>query len=92
MNSTLENSRGKACYAGVVRYAGKRSVGCTKGVLPILSEAYTGRLLPKGGTFFMLQQYEMVEISLVEVFEREGKFVISVCKKAEIKKMHLKVK
>ena len=30
----------------------------------------------------MLQQYEMVEISLVEVFEREGKFVISVCKKA----------
>ena len=57
-----------------VRYAGKRSVGCTKGVLPIIRGLY-GEASPERGTFFMLQQYEMVEISLVEVSEREGKKV-----------------
>jgi len=59
-------------------------VGCTKGVLPIIHGVY-GEAPPERGTF-MLQQYEMVEISLVEVFETEGKFVFSVCKKAETEK------
>ena len=37
------------------------------GVLPIL--AYTGRLRPKGGTFFRLQVYKRVGISQVEVYK-----------------------
>ena len=51
-------------------------MGCTKGVLPIICGLY-GEASPERGTFFMLQQYEMVEISLVEVFEREGKKSLS---------------
>ena len=34
------------------------------------------------GTFFRLQVYKRVEISLAEVYERVGKCVISVIKKA----------
>ena len=49
-------------------------------VVPII--AYMGRLHPKGGTFFRLQVYERVGISIVEVHERLGKSVTSVCKKA----------
>ena len=36
---------------------------------------------PERGAFVRLQVYERVEISLVEVYEREGKSVIWVCKK-----------
>ena len=35
------------------------------------------------GTFIMLQVYKRVEISLAEVYERVGKCVISVSKKAQ---------
>ena len=35
------------------------------------------------GTFFRLQVYKRVEISLAEVYERVGKCVISVSKKAQ---------
>ena len=35
------------------------------------------------GTFFRLQVYKGVEISLAEVYERIGKCVISVSKKAQ---------
>ena len=48
-------------------------------VVPI--KADMGRLHLKGGTFFRLQVYERVGISLNEVHERVGKSVISVCKK-----------
>ena len=34
------------------------------------------------GNFFRLQVFERVEISLVEVYKKVGKPVISVCKKA----------
>ena len=54
--------------------------------------AYTGRPPPERGTFFGLQVYEGVGISLVEVYEKEGKSVISVCKKAQKdKQMHFMV-
>ena len=36
---------------------------------------------PKRGTFFRLQVYKRVGISLLEVFERVWKSVISLCKK-----------
>ena len=36
------------------------------------------------GTFIMLQVYKRVEISLAEVYERVGKCVISVSKKAQM--------
>ena len=35
------------------------------------------------GTFFRLQVYKRVEISLAEVYERVGKCIISVSKKAQ---------
>ena len=40
------------------------------------------------GTFFRLQVYTRVEISLAEVYETVGKCVISVCKKAQKDKAH----
>ena len=40
-----------------------------------------GEVPPKRGTFFRLQVYKRVGISLVEVFERVWKSVISLCKK-----------
>ena len=51
------------------------------GVLPMM--AHTGRLRPKGlPSFFRLQVYERVGISLVEVYKRVGNSVIWVCKRA----------
>ena len=38
---------------------------------------------PERGTFVRLQVYERIEISLVEVYEREGKSVIWVCKRTK---------
>ena len=43
----------------------------------------TGEAPPERGTFFSLQVYEMVGISLVEVYEWVGKYVILVGKKAQ---------
>ena len=51
------------------------------GVLPMM--ACTGRLHPGRGTFFRLQVCERVGISLVEVYKREGRSVIWVCKRAQ---------
>ena len=42
-----------------------------------------GEAPPESGTFFRLQVYERVGISLVEVFKRVGKSVIWVCKRAQ---------
>ena len=48
-----------------------------------------GEAQPEKGTFFMPQVYESVRISLVEVNETVGKFVISVRNKAQKSwKMH----
>ena len=44
--------------------------------------AYTRALCPKGVPFFRLQVYEGVGILLAEVYKRERKFVILVCKNA----------
>ena len=38
---------------------------------------------PKRGTFFRLQVYERVGVSLVEVYKRVGKSVIWVCERAQ---------
>ena len=43
-----------------------------------------GWLHPKRGTFFRLQVYESIGISLLELYERAGKSVISDCKKAQL--------
>ena len=45
--------------------------------------AHTGRLRPKGVPFFKLRVYEREGISVAESYERVGKSVISVCKKAQ---------
>ena len=52
-------------------------------VLPIM--VYTGRLCPprERDTFFRLKVYQRVRIFPVEVYERVGKSVISVRKKAQ---------
>ena len=42
-----------------------------------------GEAPPESGTFFRLQAYERVGISLAEVFKRVGKSVIWVCKRAQ---------
>ena len=42
-----------------------------------------GEALLERGTFFSLQIYERVGISLVEVYKRVGKSVIWVCKRAQ---------
>ena len=42
-----------------------------------------GETTPEMGYFFMLQVYDGVGILLNEVYERVGKSVISVCKKAQ---------
>ena len=52
-----------------------------KGVLPMM--AYTGRLHPKGVSFFMIQVYERVGISLVELYRRVESTVIWVCERAQ---------
>ena len=43
----------------------------------------TGEARPARGNFFRLQVNERVGISLVELYERVRKSVISVCKKAK---------
>ena len=48
----------------------------------ILYDLY-GEAPRERGTFFRLQVYKRVEISLAEVYERVGKCVISVSKKAQ---------
>ena len=48
-----------------------------------------GKAAPERGTFFRLQVYERVGVSLVEVYERVGKSVILVYKKAQ-NEMHFK--
>ena len=52
------------------------------GVLSIMSGSY-GEAPSKRGTFSRLQMYKRVEMSLAEIYERVGKSVISVCKKAQ---------
>ena len=42
-----------------------------------------GKAPPERGTFFRLQVYERVGISLVEVYKRVGKSVIWVCERAQ---------
>ena len=42
-----------------------------------------GEAARERGTFFRLQVYKRVEISLAEVYERVGKCVISASKKAQ---------
>ena len=42
-----------------------------------------GEAPPERGNFFSLQESERVGISLVEVYERIGKSVMSVCKKVQ---------
>ena len=42
-----------------------------------------GEAPPERGTFFMLQVYERVGVSLVEVYKRVGKSVIWVCERAQ---------
>ena len=44
---------------------------------------YTGRLHPKRVPFLRLQQCEQVGILPFEVYERVGKSVFSVCKRAQ---------
>ena len=54
--------------------------------------AHTGRLHPKGVPFLRFQQCEMVGVLPFEVYERVGKSVFSVCKRAQNGlRMHLMV-
>ena len=77
-------------------FVGRNSGGCSpyNGLYVGVSvcEGSAGRGRGGGGVgsaFFSLQVHESVEISLVEVYERVGKTVISVCQKAQKgKQMH----
>ena len=51
------------------------------GLLHIMT--YMGRLLAKGVAFLFFRYTKELEISLAEVYERVGKCVISVSKKAQ---------
>ena len=42
-----------------------------------------GKAPPERGTFFRLQTYQRIKISLIEVYERVGKSVTSECKKTQ---------
>ena len=46
-------------------------------VLPIMDYNVYGEALPERFTFFRVQIYERVAISLVELYKRVGKLVIS---------------
>ena len=46
--------------------------------------AHTERLRPNGVPFFMLQVYEREGIPVAELYERDWKSVIYVCKKAQM--------
>ena len=48
-----------------------------------------GEALPERGKSFRLQVFKRVGISLVEVFERVQKSVISVCEKDQIERLRL---
>ena len=48
-----------------------------------LSDGLYGEAPPERGTFFRLQVYERVGISLVEVYQRVGKSVIWICKRGQ---------
>ena len=76
--------RSQPCYPPNCQYRNAKFVKCMKiycvaesrdtlypGVRPMM--AYTGRFRPKWCIFFRLQVYEMVGISLVEVYKRVGK-------------------
>ena len=45
--------------------------------------AYTGRFDLKGVSF-SVQEYERVEISLLEVYKRVGEYFIWVCERAQM--------
>ena len=47
------------------------------------NELYGAEAPRERGTFFRLQVFNKIEISLAEVYERAGKYVISVSKKAQ---------
>ena len=53
-----------------------------RGEAVIFCTGLYGEAPPERGTFFRLQVYERVGISLVGVYERKGKSTISVGKKA----------
>ena len=59
-----------------------RIVCLTRGLISP-SNALCGEAQPENGTFFIPQVYERVRISLVEVNETVGEFVISVCNKVQ---------
>ena len=42
-----------------------------------------GEAPPKRGTFSRLHVYKRVEMSIAEIYERVGRSVISICKKAQ---------
>ena len=46
-------------------------------------ELYGAEAPRERGTFFRLRVFKKIEISLAEVYERVGKYVISVSKKAQ---------
>ena len=60
----------------------QKSVGRRGGGAVIFCTGLYGEAAPERGTFFRLQVYERVGISLVDVYERKGKSAISVGKKA----------
>jgi len=63
--------------------------GCNFTSFFILKPSSTRRLRREAGDergsffFFRLQEYKRLGISLVEVYERVGKSVISICKNAQ---------
>ena len=57
----------------VARYHGSCYAPQGGGVTPV--NGLNGKDPPKSGTFFRLQVYEKLEISLVEVYERVGRSV-----------------
>ena len=65
--------------------------GARNGLLMVLffpggtphNEPYGAEAPGERGTFFRLQVFKKIEISLAEVYERAGKYVISVSKEAQ---------
>ena len=65
-----------------VRFFSLNSIrGGGGGILPMM--ACMGRLQPKGVSFLRLEQCEKIGILQFEVYERVGKSVFSVCKRAQ---------
>ena len=65
----------------------KISYDLGEGVLPTM--AYTGRLRPKGCTFFRLQVYKRVGISQAEVYKRVGISQAEVYKRVGISQVEV---